>query len=275
MSRRRAFRFESAPHLPGSDRLARPLLGSINRLLHTFWNIEVEGADNIPLDGPAIICPNHLSFCDSMFVPAALPRRTWAIGKAEYLDDWKTRHIFPAMGMIPIDRSGGKASRRALDTAADVLEAGKLFMIYPEGTRSRDQKLHKGRTGAARLAQRTGAPIIPVGVTGTLDVQPVGSVGLRPFKDVHIGFAAPIFASDFGDPNDPRLARKMTDAVMFEIAQITGQPYVHTYAGASADEETPATMPEREPAVIASHAVRDPAAPAPTSAADGQPASVS
>ena len=259
MGARPKYRFESAPDLPGSDRLARPLLGAINRSLNALWNLEVNGAEHIPLRGPAILCPNHLSFCDSMFLPAALPRRTWAIGKGEYLDDWKTKHLFPAMGMIPVDRSGGDAAQKALDAAARVLDAGKLFMIYPEGTRSRDQKLHKGRTGAARLAQRTGAPIIPVGIVGTLDVQPVGSVSLRPFKDVTVSFAKPIHAGDFGDPNDPRLARKMIDAVMFEIAQMTGQQYVHTYAGEDA-EPTPATMPERRPAVIASHAPSDAAA---------------
>lgn len=257
MGVRPPFRFEAAPALPGSDRLARPLLGFVNRGINLFWNLEIDGAEHVPESGPAILCPNHLSFCDSLFLPAALPRRTWAIGKGEYLDDWKTKHIFPAMGMIPVDRSGGMAAKRALDAAAGVLEAGKLFMIYPEGTRSRDQKLHKGRTGAARLAQRTGAPIIPVGIVGTLDVQPVGSVSLRPFKDVSVTFAKPIHAGDFGDPNDPRLARKMTDAVMFEIAQITGQEYVHTYAGADS-EPTTATMPEQRPAVIASHAPSSP-----------------
>lgn len=258
MRSRPEYRFESAPDLPGSDRIARPLLWVINRSLHALWNLQVTGAVHVPLHGPAILCANHLSFCDSVFLPASLPRRTWAIGKGEYLDDWKTKHLFPAMGMISVDRSGGDAAQKALDAAARVLDAGKLFMIYPEGTRSRDQKLHKGRTGAARLAQRTGAPIIPVGIVGTLDVQPVGSVALRPFKDVTVSFAKPIHASAFGDPNDPRLARKMIDAVMFEIAEMTGQQYVHTYAGED-DKATVAIMPERHPAVIPSHA---PSAPA-------------
>lgn len=257
------YRFESAPDLPGSDRLARPLLWVINRGLNALWNLEVKGVEHIPLQGPAILCPNHLSFCDSVFLPAALPRRTWAIGKGEYLRDWKTKHLFPAVGMIPVDRSGGSAAQDALDAAARVLDAGKLFMIYPEGTRARDQKLHKGRTGAARLAQRTGTPIIPVGIRGTLDVQPVGSVSLRPFKNVTVSFAKPIHASDFGDPNDPRLARKMIDAVMFEIAEMTGQQYVHTYAGED-PEATTATMPAQRPAVITSH---PPSGPGETSAA--------
>jgi 1-acyl-sn-glycerol-3-phosphate acyltransferase len=102
----------------------------------------------------------------------AAPASITYVGKAEYLDDWKTRKLFPAMGMIPIDRSGGSASERALNTAARVLERGELFGIYPEGTRSRTGKLHKGHTGAARLALRCNAPIVPVGLIGTREVQP-------------------------------------------------------------------------------------------------------
>lgn len=256
MAKTPPYRFEPAPALPGSDRLARPLLAVLRGGLHRFWDLVVHGAEHVPLEGPAVICPNHLSFCDSLFVPAALPRRTWAIGKAEYLDDWKTRHLFPAMGMIPVDRSGGAAADRALDAATEVLESGRLFMIYPEGTRSRSGHLHKGRTGAARLAHRTGAPIIPVGVVGTLDVQPVGSVTLRPFKTVTVSFGAPVHADRFGSPNDPRLMRKVTDAVMFEIAEMTGQTYVHTYAGNDPKDDETATMPERRAAAIRSHPPR-------------------
>ena len=256
MGSRPEYRFESAPDLPGSDRIARPLLWVINRSLNALWNLDVVGDEHVPLDGPAILCPNHLSFCDSMFLPAALPRRIWAIGKGEYLDDWKTRHLFPAMGMIPVDRSGGAAADRALDAATEVLESGRLFMIYPEGTRSRSGHLHKGRTGAARLAHRTGAPIIPVGVVGTLDVQPVGSVTLRPFKTVTVSFGAPVHADRFGSPNDPRLMRTVTDAVMFEIAEMTGQTYVHTYAGNDPQDDETATMPERRAAAIRSHPPR-------------------
>ena len=104
------FRFEESPNLPGDDRVSKYGFGVVRRLVYRLWDITVEGAENIPLDGPAIITPNHLSFCDSVFVPAALPRRVWAIGKGEYMDDWKTKHLFPAMGMIPVDRSGGDAA---------------------------------------------------------------------------------------------------------------------------------------------------------------------
>ena len=147
------------------------------------------------------------------------------------MDSFKTKHLFPAVGMIPVDRTGGDAAQAALDTAAKVLEGGHLFMIYPEGTRSRSGNLHKGRTGAARLAIRCNAPIVPVGHEGTIAVQEPDTVVLKPFKKVVVRFGAPMWARDHGDPDDPRTLRRFTDAVMFEIAQLSGQTYVDDYAG--------------------------------------------
>ncbi len=224
------FTFEAAPDLPGSDRLSKYLFGGIRKLASRLWDFTVEGRDNVPTSGPGIIAPNHLSFCDSVFVPAALPRRVWAIGKGEYMDDWKTKHLFPALGMIPVDRSGGDAAQAALDTAASVLESGHLFMIYPEGTRSRSEFLHKGRTGAARLAIRTNAPIVPVGHTGTLAVQPPDSFTMKIRKPVTVRIGTPMWAHQYGDPDDPRTLRIFTDAVMFEISQLSHQTYVDRYA---------------------------------------------
>ena len=218
-----SFNFEAAPELPGADRLSKYAFGGIRRLTHRLWKFTIEGSDNVPLKGPAIIAPNHLSFCDSVFVPAALPRRVWAIGKGEYMDSWKTKHLFPAMGMIPVDRSGGDAAQAALDTAARVLDGGRLFLIYPEGTRSRSEFLHKGRTGAARLAIRCNAPVVPVGHEGTLVVQPPDSFKMKPRLPVSVRFGAPMWAHEYGDPEDPRTLRVFTDAVMFEIAQLSGQ----------------------------------------------------
>ncbi len=251
MPSRPPFTFEEAPDLPGSDRLSRFGLGLMRRVLHRFWDFEVQGADNIPLTGGAVITPNHLSFCDSLFVPAALPRRVWAIGKGEYMDSWKTKHLFSAMGMIPIDRSGGKAAMDALDTAAAVIDTGKLFMLYPEGTRSRSGNLHKGRTGAARLALRCDVPIVPVGHEGTIDVQPPDTFALKPGKLVIVRIGKPIHPRDFGSINNPTLARNLTDAVMYEISQLSGQRYVNTYAG-KGDAGTTGTTPEPRRAVITS-----------------------
>jgi len=255
-----SFRFELAPDLPGADRVSKYVFGAIRTLTSKLWDFRIEGRENVPLEGPAIITPNHLSFCDSVFVPAALPRRVWAIGKGEYMDSWKTKHIFPAMGMIPVDRSGGDAAQAALDTAADVLDQGRLFMIYPEGTRSRSGDLHKGRTGAARLAIRCNAPIVPTGHVGTVDVQPPDSFVMKPGKPVTVRFGAPMWAHEFGDPEDPRTLRRFTDAVMFEIAELSGQRYVDSYAGKSAETpDTPTPAPEqtpvtpRRPSVVGPH----------------------
>lgn len=262
MSKAPEFHFEEAPDLPGSDRLSKYGFGAVRRTTHRLWDFRVEGRQHVPLEGPAIITPNHLSFCDSVFVPAALPRRVWAIGKGEYMDDWKTKHLFPAMGMIPVDRSGGDAAQAALDTAAQVLDGGHLFMIYPEGTRSRSGNLHKGRTGAARLAIRCDAPVVPVGHEGTLEVQPPDQFTMKPRKTVTVRFGAPMWAHEYGDPDDPRTLRSFTDAVMFEISQLSGQRYVDVYASkddtpdsVGVDAPTPPTrpkiaLPERKPDVI-------------------------
>ena len=131
---------------------ARVALGPVAR---RFWSIDVHGLERLPVTGPAILCPNHVSFLDSAFLMLVVDRNISFVGKAEYMDDWKTKFVFPAIGMIPIDRSGGDAAQRALDAAARVLTAGELFGIYPEGTRARDGYLHKGHTGIARLALRT------------------------------------------------------------------------------------------------------------------------
>lgn len=244
------FNFEPAPELPGSDRLSKYLFGGIRQLASRAWDFEVEGRDNVPTEGPALLTPNHLSFCDSIFVPAALPRRVWAIGKGEYMDSWKTKHLFPAMGMIPVDRAGGDAAMAALDAAASVLDSGRLFMIYPEGTRSRSGNLHKGRTGAARLSLRCSAPIVPVGHEGTLEVQPPDSFVMKPRHEVVVRFGKPMWAHEFGDPEDPRTLRRFTDAVMFEIAQLSGQTYVDTYAGSKDDAGVAKPIPKKDDARV-------------------------
>ena len=147
------------------------------------------------------------------------------------MDDWKTKHLFPALGMIPIDRTGGNASAGALDTAARVLDHGGLFGIYPEGTRSRTGKLYKGHTGAARLAVENGAPIIPVGLIGTDDIQPVDVTMPRLFKRVQVRIGRPITVERYQQRiGDHALYRELIDEVMFEIQAMTGQEYVSIYA---------------------------------------------
>jgi 1-acyl-sn-glycerol-3-phosphate acyltransferase len=209
-----------------------PVARAILRPLFAMgWRIHLRGVENLPAEGGAILCPNHTSVIDSFLLPAALPRRITFVGKAEYLDSWKTKHLFPALGMIPIDRSGGDASARALDAAADVLHRGELFGIYPEGTRSRDGKLHKGHTGPARLALRTGAPLVPVGILGTRDIQPPGAKAPRPFRPCEIRIGRPIDPHMHADAAEDRLVlRQLTDEVMFEVRELSGQEYVDEYA---------------------------------------------
>lgn len=213
------------------------------------WKVTTEGTEHIPAAGGAIIAPNHISVLDSFFVPLVVGRRMTYVGKAEYMDDWKTKWVFPAIGMIPIDRSGGDASKRALDAAAGILDAGELFGIYPEGTRARDGKLHKGHTGLARLALRTGAPIVPVGIIGTDVVQPPDAKFPKPFRRVHIRFGRPISVDRYADRAGDRLVlRQITDEVMYEIRNLSGQEYVDSYAGKGAATEQVAPvvpLPER------------------------------
>jgi 1-acyl-sn-glycerol-3-phosphate acyltransferase len=224
--------------------VARAVLAPMMRFA---WRIHTEGLDNLPTDGPAILCPNHTSVLDSFFLPIALlpaarGRRVMFVGKAEYLDDWKTRHLFPAMGMIPIDRSGGEAAQRALDLAAGAIDQGQLFGIYPEGTRSRDGRLHKGHTGPARLAFRTGAPLVPVGIVGSRRIQPPEAKLPRIFEPCMVRIGRPIDPLHYQDRAHDRLAlRQITDELMFEIRTLSGQDYVDEYAtkGRSSDAEAP------------------------------------
>jgi 1-acyl-sn-glycerol-3-phosphate acyltransferase len=208
--------------------LAKALIRPATKLI---WPVKVNGLENVPSGGPAIIAPNHISFLDSVVLIGILPRPITYVGKAEYMDSWKTRHLFPAVGMIPIDRTGGKASFAALDTAASVLDEGKLFGIFPEGTRSRDGCLHRGRTGIARLAMRTGAPVIPVGIKGTDRIQPPGASTPRPFRRCEVTFGEPIHVDHYTERSrDAGVYRDLTDEIMYEISQLSGQVYVDRYA---------------------------------------------
>ena len=149
------------------ERLARLTKVSLSPLYRLLYPVEVQGAENIPLAGGAILAANHVSFFDTVVLLFSVQRRASFVGKAEYMDSWKTKYLFPALGMIPIERSAGRQAMAALDTAAGVLRRGGLLAIYPEGTRSRDGFLHRGHTGVAELALATGSPIVPIGLVGT------------------------------------------------------------------------------------------------------------
>lgn len=211
-----------------SQQRLRRVLAPVSRRL---WKLNIEGAENIPAEGPAIICPNHISFFDSVFVMTFVGRNISFVGKAEYMDSWKTKHLFPALGMIPIDRAGGGKSDAALDAAEQVLRRGELFGIYPEGTRSRDGMLYKGHTGAARLAMRVGCPIIPVGIVGTREIQPPDTFMPKIGLECTLRFGRPVTVDRYRDREDDHMVwREMTDEVMFEIRDLTGQEYRNVYA---------------------------------------------
>jgi 1-acyl-sn-glycerol-3-phosphate acyltransferase len=224
-------------------------------LFRAGWKFQLEGLDNIPADGGAILCPNHTSVLDSFFVPALLPRRVSYVGKAEYMDSWKTRYIFPALGMIPIDREGGDAGERALATAQKILESGQLFGIYPEGTRSRDGRLYRGHTGPARLALRTGAPIVPIGISGAREVMPPDAKFPTLRLPVTIRFGRPIEVDRYaGRANDRMVLRQLIDEVMYEIRELSGQEYVDEYANKKKAPAPQAAEPAAEPAASNGHA---------------------
>jgi 1-acyl-sn-glycerol-3-phosphate acyltransferase len=206
-------------------------------IIHLCVRVKVEGRDNVPRRGSVIIACNHRSFLDSIFIPLVVHRRVTFVAKAEYFDDPKTAWFFRGVGQIPIRREGGSASERALASATEVLENGKVFAIYPEGTRTRDGLLHRGHTGIARLAMRCNAPIVPVGMIGSDEVQPVDSKLPKFGKHVTIRFGPPIDPDRYRGMENDRLAlRELTDEVMYEICQLSGYEYVDTYATKKAED---------------------------------------
>jgi len=208
-------------------------------IFFVLYRVKVEGREHIPKHGPAVLAANHQSFCDSFFIPLVVRRKVTFLAKAEYFESWKTAWFFRAAGQIPIRRTGGSVSERALETARnDVLGKGRILGLYPEGTRSLDQSVHKGRTGVTRLSRECGVPVIPVGVVGTTDVQPVNSKWMRPFKTVIIRFGAPMQMDPPENPDDPlenhdhTECRAFTDRLMHEIARLSEREYVDEYVPA-------------------------------------------
>src|SRR5438552_7900035 len=207
------------------------LKGILTPVLRFFYRVRVEGLEHVPPQGAAILASNHLSFSDSIFLPLVLRRRITFVAKAEYFDDPKTAWIFRALCQIPIRRGGGSASQRALDSAMEVLQSGDLFVIYPDGTRSPDGKLYKGHTAVARLALKSGAPVIAVAMIGTREAQPIGQVKPNFFSPIGIKFSKPMHFSKYAErADDPRVLRQITDEIMFELRALSGQEYVDRYA---------------------------------------------
>ena len=206
-------------------------------VLRFLFRVRVEGADNVPPSGAAILAGNHLSFSDSIFLPMVLRRRITFVAKAEYFEDPKTAWFFRAVGQIPIKREGGSAAEGALAAARDVLGGGGLFGIYPEGTRSPDGRLYRGHTGVARLALQGRVPVLAVAMVGTREAQPIGQVKPNFFMPITVRISRPMTFERFYDrPEDPLALRQVTDEIMFELRELSGQEYVNTYATRKKEE---------------------------------------
>jgi 1-acyl-sn-glycerol-3-phosphate acyltransferase len=210
--------------------------------LMLLFRPKVKGLRHVPGSGPVIIASNHLSFSDSIFMPLVVPRKVTFLAKSEYFTSPGPKGLlkkltFIALGQVPVDRSGGRRSEAALITGLKVLAEGKCLGIYPEGTRSPDGRLYKGRTGIARLAIESGAPIIPVAMFNTEKIQPTGTVVPKVMR-VEMIFGEPLYFE--GDSTDLLHLRDVTDKIMSTIQDLSGQEYVDTYATKAkknADEE--------------------------------------
>ena len=188
----------------------------------------ITGRENVPATGPFIIASNHLSFIDSMVIPLMAPRRVGYLAKAEYftgtgIRGWLARTLFTALGALPVERGTHRAAQEALDTAMTVLRAGGGFGIYPEGTRSRDGRLARGKTGVAWLALTADCPVVPVAVSGTDRIQPIGASWPRPHR-FSVTFGRPLtFPEHRGKAGNGKARREVTDTIMEAIAELSGQ----------------------------------------------------
>ncbi|HKE71013.1 MAG TPA: lysophospholipid acyltransferase family protein [Nocardioidaceae bacterium] len=224
----------------------------IGPLLKAIFRPEAYGAEHVPDEGPAILACNHLSYTDWLFMPLVIPRRVTFVAKAEYfegrgLKGWVQRSFFGGTGQVPIDRSGGRASEGALRTGLRILDKGELFGIFPEGTRSHDGRLYRGRTGIARLALEAEVPVIPIGVLRTDEVAPPGKIFGKRVRPV-IRFGKPLDFSRYeGMESDRYILRAITDEIMYEIMRLSEQEYVDVYATRAKED---AKRAEKEPEPI-------------------------
>jgi 1-acyl-sn-glycerol-3-phosphate acyltransferase len=213
--------------------VVKAIIGPMLRLLFRPW---AEGTENVPREGPAILASNHLSFSDHFFAPLPLPRKVVFLAKSEYftgrgLKGVLSRAFFSGVGQIPMDRSGGEASDRALQTGLRVLAAGQLLGIYPEGTRTPDGRLFRGKTGVARLALEGRVPVIPTAMVGGFEFQPPGRIAPRLAIRPGVRFGKPLdFSRYYGLEQDRIVLRAVTDEIMYELMKLSGQEYVDEYA---------------------------------------------
>ena len=206
---------------------------AVTGLLRSVFRARITGIENFPMDGPVIVASNHLAFLDSIIISAMMPRRVSFLAKAEYVNTPGLRGkamkaFFEAVDIIPVNRTDRSESFKALETALGKLEEGKVFGIYPEGTRSRDGHLYRGKIGVAWLAHMTGAPVVPIGLIGTDRLQKPGSNMVYPHRfTIRIG--EPMYFEKTGEKMTGKQRRQTTDAIMDQIAQLSGQARKHEY----------------------------------------------
>ena len=207
----------------------------IGPILLAIFRPWVVGLEHVPKQGPVILASNHLSFIDSIFLPLVVDRPVVFLAKSEYftgkgLKGWATRLFFQAANQLPIDRSGGKASEASLNTGLRVLREGSILGIYPEGTRSPDGRLYRGRTGVARMVLEAGVPVVPVAMIGTAEVMPIGT-RLPKVRRVGIVFGEALDFSRFeGMEGDRFVLRSVTDELVYDLRALSDQQYVDVYA---------------------------------------------
>ncbi|WP_082771933.1 lysophospholipid acyltransferase family protein [Actinoplanes sp. TFC3] len=246
-------------------------------VLKCVFRPDVRGLEHLPERGPVILACNHLSFSDSIFTPLVLKRRVTFVAKAEYftgkgIKGWLMRQFFTNTGTIPVDRSGGKAARAALDTQLRVLRSGNIAGIYPEGTRSPDGRLYRGKTGVARLALESGAPVVPVALLNTDEIQPTGTL-IPAIKRVRMRIGRPLDFSRY-ESGDRFVERAVTDEIMYELMTLTGREYVDVYAATlktSVESPVKRAAEAGDPVRTSSRPDPVPATPTPPAAAGPPP----
>ncbi|MFE1645526.1 lysophospholipid acyltransferase family protein [Microbacterium sp. P01] len=214
----------------------------IRPLARVIYRPRVEGTSLVPKTGPVIFASNHLSFIDSIAIPVAAPRPVHFLAKSSYFDGkgasgWVSREFFTAIGAIPVKRGAGQAALDALEQQRQLLADGKTVALYPEGTRSLDGRLYKGRTGVAFLALQTGAPVVPVGLIGTDEVMPVGAKRPAMNKRITVRFGEPLHLAHHGAAESGKARRLATDDIMAAIHRLSGQELANAY------NEVPAATP--------------------------------
>jgi 1-acyl-sn-glycerol-3-phosphate acyltransferase len=233
------------PGMRDAPRMYRALKKVLPPLVNPYLHIKVEGSERIPDREAAILACNHLSFIDSIVLPINVARPVYFLGKADYWDSWRTRWFFQGTGVVPVHRGGGEEGAASLRTGVDILQRGDLLGIYPEGTRSPDGRLYRGKTGPVRMALEAKVRIVPCAVIGTNEAMPTGRYVPKRIPVV-VRYGEPLDLSRYYERRtDPFVLRSATDELMYEIMMLSGQEYVDEYASKvkSGDVDLSAELP--------------------------------